>query len=198
MGVGGVTPPPPLHHPSISSLIREYFFRRRRKCHSPTRWIFPSWTRQIRNPKLFFHSNYAECMKSTHIYFFKSILHLGMFSMYVFGMHGFKIFYGLQWFYTAKSVFSRLTPVCVSLIMAAFKKRRHFYFHISKACRGFSYKINRIIESIGVILALTGKKMFYVNQKSEVCASEKYKNQPRPLLRPRSVNFCKIFWKSIS
>jgi hypothetical protein len=30
------------------------------------------------------------------------------------------------------------------------------------------YKINRITAAIGVILAFTGKKMFYFNQKSEV------------------------------
>ncbi len=32
-----------------------------------------------------------------------------------------------------------------------------------KACREFSYKINRITVDIGVILAFTGKKMFYFN-----------------------------------
>ncbi len=37
-----------------------------------------------------------------------------------------------------------------------------------KACREFSRKINRITAAIGVILAFTGKKMFYFNQKSEV------------------------------
>ncbi len=37
-----------------------------------------------------------------------------------------------------------------------------------KACREFSYKINRITAAIGLILSFTGKKMFYFNQKSEV------------------------------
>ncbi len=32
-----------------------------------------------------------------------------------------------------------------------------------KACRQFSYNINRRTEAIGVILAFTGKKMFYFN-----------------------------------
>ena len=32
-----------------------------------------------------------------------------------------------------------------------------------KACRVFSYKTNRITGAIGVILAFTGKKRFYVN-----------------------------------
>jgi hypothetical protein len=32
-----------------------------------------------------------------------------------------------------------------------------------KACREFRYKINRITAAIGVILAFTGKKMFYFN-----------------------------------
>jgi hypothetical protein len=36
-----------------------------------------------------------------------------------------------------------------------------------KACRQFRYKINRMTAAIGVILAFTGKKMFYFNQKSE-------------------------------
>jgi hypothetical protein len=36
-----------------------------------------------------------------------------------------------------------------------------------KACREFRYKINRITADIGVILAFTGKKMFYFNKKSE-------------------------------
>jgi hypothetical protein len=31
----------------------------------------------------------------------------------------------------------------------------------------FRYKINRITAAIGVILAFTGKKMFYFNKKSE-------------------------------
>ena len=31
------------------------------------------------------------------------------------------------------------------------------------ACREFRYKINRITADIGVILAFTGKKMFYFN-----------------------------------
>ncbi len=34
---------------------------------------------------------------------------------------------------------------------------------IRKACRGFSYKINRITAAVGVILAFTGKKVFYFN-----------------------------------
>jgi hypothetical protein len=34
---------------------------------------------------------------------------------------------------------------------------------IGKACREFSNKINRITAVIGVILAFTGKKMFYFN-----------------------------------
>ena len=38
---------------------------------------------------------------------------------------------------------------------------------IEKAYREFSNKINRITAAIGVILAFTGKKMFYFNQKSE-------------------------------
>jgi hypothetical protein len=33
---------------------------------------------------------------------------------------------------------------------------------------GFNYKINRTTAAIGVILAFTGKRMFYFNQKSEV------------------------------
>jgi hypothetical protein len=37
-----------------------------------------------------------------------------------------------------------------------------------KACREFRYKNNRTTKAIGVILAFTGKKMFYFNQKSEV------------------------------
>jgi hypothetical protein len=32
-----------------------------------------------------------------------------------------------------------------------------------EACRKFRYKINRITAAIGVILAVTGKKMFYFN-----------------------------------
>ncbi len=32
-----------------------------------------------------------------------------------------------------------------------------------KACREFRYKINQITAAIGVILAFTGKKMFYFN-----------------------------------
>jgi hypothetical protein len=32
-----------------------------------------------------------------------------------------------------------------------------------KACQQFSYKINRITATIGVILAFTGKNMFYFN-----------------------------------
>ncbi len=36
-----------------------------------------------------------------------------------------------------------------------------------KACREFSYKNNRTTAAIGVILAFTGKKMFYFNLKSE-------------------------------
>jgi hypothetical protein len=32
-----------------------------------------------------------------------------------------------------------------------------------KACREFRYKINRRTAAIGVILAFTGKKMFYFN-----------------------------------
>ncbi len=39
---------------------------------------------------------------------------------------------------------------------------------VQKACREFSYKTNRITWAIGVILAFTGKKRFYVNYKSEV------------------------------
>jgi hypothetical protein len=39
---------------------------------------------------------------------------------------------------------------------------------IGKACWEFSNKINRITAVIGVILAFTGKKRFYFNQKSEV------------------------------
>jgi hypothetical protein len=38
---------------------------------------------------------------------------------------------------------------------------------VQKACRVFSNKTNRI-TSIGVILAFTGKKRFYVNEKSEL------------------------------
>jgi hypothetical protein len=34
---------------------------------------------------------------------------------------------------------------------------------VQKACREFSYKINRITAVIGVILAFTGKKMFNFN-----------------------------------
>ena len=34
---------------------------------------------------------------------------------------------------------------------------------VEKACREFRYKINRITAAIGVILAFTGKKMFYFN-----------------------------------
>ncbi len=36
-----------------------------------------------------------------------------------------------------------------------------------KACREFNYKINLTTAAIGVILAFTGKKMFYFNLKSE-------------------------------
>jgi hypothetical protein len=35
------------------------------------------------------------------------------------------------------------------------------------ACREFSYKINQTTAAIDVILAFTGKKMFYFNLKSE-------------------------------
>ncbi len=58
---------------------------------------------------------------------------------------------------------------------------------IEKACREFSNKINRITAAIGVILAFTGKKMFYFNKKSEV--PQNSKKQLRPLLMPRSFNF---------
>jgi hypothetical protein len=34
---------------------------------------------------------------------------------------------------------------------------------VCKACREFSYKINRTTSAIGVILAFTGKRMFYFN-----------------------------------
>ncbi len=34
---------------------------------------------------------------------------------------------------------------------------------VQKACRVFSYKTNRIIWAIGVILAFPGMKRFYVN-----------------------------------
>jgi hypothetical protein len=39
---------------------------------------------------------------------------------------------------------------------------------VRKACREYRCKNNRITQVIGVILAFTGKKMFYFNQKSEV------------------------------
>jgi hypothetical protein len=42
------------------------------------------------------------------------------------------------------------------------------YIHIRKACREYRYKNNRITQAICVILAFTGKKRFYFNQKSEV------------------------------
>ena len=42
-----------------------------------------------------------------------------------------------------------------------------------KACREFSYKINRTTAAIWVILTSTGKKMFYFNLKSE---ADKYEN----------------------
>jgi hypothetical protein len=38
---------------------------------------------------------------------------------------------------------------------------------VLKACQEFSYKINRTTAAMGVILAFTGKKMFYFNLKSE-------------------------------
>jgi hypothetical protein len=50
----------------------------------------------------------------------------------------------------------------------SFEKADITYIHIRKACREFSYKINRTTEAIGGILAFTGKKMFYSNKKSEV------------------------------
>jgi hypothetical protein len=37
-----------------------------------------------------------------------------------------------------------------------------------KGLPGFNYKINLTTVAIGVILAFTGKRMFYCNQKSEV------------------------------
>jgi hypothetical protein len=48
------------------------------------------------------------------------------------------------------------------------KFETQFSLHIRKACREFSYKIDRIASAIGVILALSVKNMFYVNKKSEV------------------------------
>ncbi len=57
-----------------------------------------------------------------------------------------------------------------------------------KACRKFRYKNNRTTAAISVILAFTGERMFLFQLKIRG-ASEKFKNQPRPLLRPTSVNF---------
>jgi hypothetical protein len=71
------------------------------------------------------------------------------------------------------------------------------YIHIRKARREFSYKINRIIYGY--------RRDFSIYWKDDVLfqlkirgASEKLKNQPRPLLRPRSVNFLSTFSKSVS
>jgi hypothetical protein len=61
-----------------------------------------------------------------------------------------------------------------------FEKADITYIYIWKACREFRYKINRT-EDVLFQLKIRG-------------ASEKFKNQPRPLLRPRSINFCQQFW----
>jgi hypothetical protein len=45
------------------------------------------------------------------------------------------------------------------------KSALHWYERLAGSS---ATKINRITAAIGVILAFTGKKMFYFNQKSEV------------------------------
>jgi hypothetical protein len=50
----------------------------------------------------------------------------------------------------------------------SFEKADITYIQIQKACREFSYKINRITQAIGVVLALTGKKMISFNKKLEM------------------------------
>jgi hypothetical protein len=45
----------------------------------------------------------------------------------------------------------------------SFEKADIAYIHFRKACREFRYKINRTTQAIGVLLAFTGKIMFYIN-----------------------------------
>jgi hypothetical protein len=65
--------------------------------------------------------------------------------------------------------------------------------HIQKACREFSYKINRTTY-------ISYRRDFSIYRKKDVLfqlkitgTSEKFKNQTRPLFMPRSVNFRQHF-----